>query len=54
MIEELGHNPILLCWEEPGDFCHRMVVADWLRTSAGVEVKELDPEEQLEEKAGEA
>ena len=41
VLQELGHNPILLCWEKPGDFCHRIVVAEWLRSSAGVEVREL-------------
>lgn len=32
---------VLLCWEKPGDFCHRHIVADWLR-KAGYEVKEWD------------
>lgn len=32
---------VLLCWEKPGDFCHRHLVADWLR-KAGYEVKEWD------------
>ena len=25
------HKIILLCYEKPGDFCHRHLVADWLR-----------------------
>lgn len=32
---------VLLCWEKPGDFCHRQIVADWL-ASAGFEVKEWE------------
>lgn len=32
---------VMLCWEKPGDFCHRHIVADWLR-KAGYEVKEWD------------
>ena len=24
------HNVILLCYEKPGDFCHRHLVADWI------------------------
>ena len=32
---------VLLCWEKPGDFCHRHIVADWLK-KAGYEVKEWD------------
>ena len=30
---------ILLCYEKPGDFCHRHLVADWL-TKNGTECKE--------------
>ena len=29
-----------LCWEKPGDFCHRHLVADWLR-NAGYEISEI-------------
>lgn len=32
---------VLLCWENPNDFCHRHIVADWLR-KAGFEVKEWE------------
>ena len=32
---------VLLCWEKPGDFCHRQIVANWL-ISAGFEVKEWE------------
>ena len=42
VLQELGQNPVLLCWEKPGEFCHRMVVAAWLKDSVGVEVGELD------------
>ncbi len=31
---------ILTCYEAPGKFCHRQVVAEWLREEAGVEVQE--------------
>lgn len=32
-LEELsgGKNIALLCYEKSGDFCHRNIVADWLR-----------------------
>lgn len=30
---------VLICYEKPGDFCHRHLVADWL-TSHGYPVKE--------------
>jgi uncharacterized protein (DUF488 family) len=31
---------VLLCYEKTGDFCHRHIVADWLR-NAGFECEEL-------------
>lgn len=30
----------LLCWEPPGQFCHRHLVAQWLRENLGVNVEE--------------
>lgn len=32
---------ILLCYEKPDKFCHRHIVAEWLR-EAGYEVRELE------------
>lgn len=31
---------VLLCWEAPYNFCHRQIVANWLK-DAGYEVEEL-------------
>ena len=25
-----GTDPVLICYEKPGDFCHRHLVAEWL------------------------
>ncbi len=36
-------EPILLCWEEPGIFCHRRLVAAWLEENLGVTVPEMEP-----------
>ena len=36
-----GPNVTLLCYEKPGDFCHRRLVADWFATELGVEVPEF-------------
>jgi hypothetical protein len=40
-----GHNNgrplVLLCWEKPGQFCHRRLLANWIEKSVGVEVPEL-------------
>ncbi|MGH2357927.1 MAG: hypothetical protein ACRDGJ_07915 [Candidatus Limnocylindria bacterium] len=40
VIEELGNEAILLCWEPAGTFCHRAVVATWLKTETGLYVPE--------------
>lgn len=42
--KEIGkqlQGKVLLCWEKPGDFCHRYIVADWL-FCAGFLVKEWE------------
>jgi hypothetical protein len=38
--EELGEDSILLCWESPGEFCHRRIVAEWFQNELGVIVPE--------------
>lgn len=37
-----GNDCVLLCYEKPGDFCHRHLVADWLSEKLNIEVVELD------------
>jgi hypothetical protein len=37
-----GDNLILLCWEAPGEFCHRRVVAAWLQKELGLVVEEFN------------
>ena len=32
---------ILLCYERPGESCHRRVLADWLTEELGVDIPEL-------------
>jgi uncharacterized protein (DUF488 family) len=36
-------EPVLLCWERPGQFCHRRLVAGWLEDALGVQVPEHTP-----------
>lgn len=36
-------EPVLLCWERPGEFCHRHLVAGWFERELGVTVTEYDP-----------
>ncbi|HEC91770.1 MAG TPA: hypothetical protein ENI51_02060 [Candidatus Atribacteria bacterium] len=38
---ELGQDAILLCWEEPGEFCHRRIVAQWLEEKLNIKIPEL-------------
>lgn len=34
-----GQDVVMLCYERPGDFCHRTMVADWMKKQ-GVNVTE--------------
>jgi hypothetical protein len=40
VYKDLG-DAILLCWEKPGEFCHRRLVAEWLEETLGIKVPEL-------------
>jgi uncharacterized protein (DUF488 family) len=40
VFDELGPDAVLLCWEAPGKFCHRRVVAEWFEEALGVTVNE--------------
>ncbi len=35
-----GAEPLPLCWERPGQFCHRRLVARWFEESLGAAVPE--------------
>ena len=41
VCSDLGPDAILLCWEAPGQECHRRLVAEWLQESLGITVPEL-------------
>jgi len=43
ILEEVGEDAILLCWEKPGEFCHRRLVAEWLERELGTSVPEQNP-----------
>lgn len=38
-----GRPVVMLCWERPGEFCHRRVLANFLRAQTLIEVPELEP-----------
>lgn len=40
VIADVGENAILLCYEKPGDFCHRRLVAAWIKQETGIVVPE--------------
>lgn len=40
LIETISEGAILLCYESPGEFCHRRVLADWIERHTGVTVPE--------------
>jgi uncharacterized protein (DUF488 family) len=41
VYDELGPHAILLCYETPGKFCHRHLVAKWLSDKLGVTILEI-------------
>lgn len=41
LITKYGAEVTLLCYERPGEFCHRCLVADWFEKHLGVKVLEL-------------
>jgi hypothetical protein len=44
VLEAMGGDDFLmLCWEPPGQFCHRRIVATWFKKELGIEVPELNP-----------
>jgi hypothetical protein len=44
VIEDLGPNAVLLCWEAFNVRCHRRLVAEWLEEKLGIVVPELGHE----------
>lgn len=41
LIKNYGHDVSLLCYERPGEFCHRRLVADWFWEQLSIAVSEL-------------
>ncbi len=40
-LERFGKDVVLLCYEKPGEFCHRYLVAEWFKKN-GLPVKEFE------------
>ena len=43
-----GQDVALCCYEKPGDFCHRHILAEWIKEKTGVEIKEYGYVEKKE------
>ena len=41
-------DPILLCYEESSDFCHRHIVAEYINMKYGIEVPEIEIDENMQ------
>jgi hypothetical protein len=37
----IGPEIVLLCWEAPGEYCHRRLAGGWLENELGIVVPEL-------------
>jgi len=48
LLEEIPDGSILLCYESPGEFCHRRVLAEWIEHHTGVHIPEWKNEKELE------
>ena len=40
-------DPILLCYEDSSEFCHRHIVAEFIKMKYGIEVPEIEIDEDL-------
>ena len=43
-----GQDVALCCYEKPEDFCHRHILAEWIKEKTGVEIKEYGYVEKKE------
>jgi len=47
LIKSIPDGSILLCYEPPGVFCHRLVLAEWIERHTGFVITEWKNEEEL-------
>lgn len=47
ILDSIPDGSVLLCYERPGDFCHRRVLADWIESQTGVKIPEWKNEKEL-------
>lgn len=49
LIDSLPDGTLLLCYESPGDFCHRHLLTEWVERHTGFIITEWKNEKELEE-----
>jgi uncharacterized protein YeaO (DUF488 family) len=47
IYDALPDQTVLLCYEKPGDFCHRRVLANWIEQSIDVKIPEWKSEKEV-------
>lgn len=48
-VKLIPDDAVLLCFESPKDFCHRRVLAQWIKRGVGLEIPEIKtPKEQVQ------
>ena len=47
VFNALPNGTILLCYEKPGEFCHRRILAKWLENATGSPINEWSSEDEL-------
>lgn len=48
-----GKDVALCCYEKPEDFCHRHILADWIKEKTGIDIEEFGYTEKKEPKRSE-
>ena len=41
VLNKLGDNAVMLCYEKPTDFCHRHLIANWIQENTNIKVDEI-------------
>jgi hypothetical protein len=47
VMDALPDNSRLLCYESPGEFCHRRILAQWIQDELGLIISEWVSEEDM-------
>lgn len=53
-LQQMGSEIVMLCYERPGDFCHRTIVSDWLSPIIKRHIPELVRPDFVPKRLGES